>query len=149
MTDTDLLDFSFQAREDDSTAVWDDACRRFLAAVDGLQRMVVELMLTQPHQGGAGLRAWFDAVAWRGAVLPDRIPPEVIDVYIHDAEALPLNDCEDCGLAVPVRPNRIHGFDAEPEYVYFPTCPACGGRTGAYSYCAKHSGSRPSRPKPR
>ena len=72
-----------------------------------------------------------DLLAWRGAVLPSSLPGELIDVYLHDSEAAPLHECEDCGVAIPVKKSRRGGCD-EPERAYFPSCPVCGGRTGWY-----------------
>lgn len=117
----------------DPTQVWNEISQRFLAAVVDEQQDAVEPLL-QLHYGNTGLRSWIDAIVGQGALLPTKIPPAVIDVYLQDPEAWPLYECEECGLAVPVRPNRVLGPDAEPEKVYFPECPACGGKTGYYLY---------------
>jgi hypothetical protein len=119
---------------DNATRRWQNAQCNFLNAVSPTQRESVERLLNQLHSGGMGLRMWLQAIAWRGAKLPQSIPVELIDVYLHDSEAVPLHDCEECGLAVPVRPNRLRGCDADPERTYFPCCPSCGGRTGWYLY---------------
>lgn len=128
---------------------WDEACGRFLAAIGPEQREAVEPLVQQLHYGNSGLRTWIDAIVSQGAVLPNRIPPAVIDVYLHDPEAVPLYECEECGLAVPVRPNRALGPDAEPEQVYFPECPACGGRTGYYLYRTRDFVTKLRHTKPR
>src|SRR5215213_5390973 len=82
---------------------WGEVRDRFLEAVDGPQRPLVALLLRQPRLGGTGLRHWLSALAAGVAVLPTSIPPEVIQTYLTDPEALPLHDCAACGLAVPVR----------------------------------------------
>jgi hypothetical protein len=109
---------------------------QFLAAVDIRQRPVVAALLRQPYCGGQGLRLWLQALRAGTAVLPESIPPELIQVYVNDPEAVPLHDCARCGLAIPVRPDRQRGEDSPAEQVYFATCPHCGGRTGRYAYLA-------------
>lgn len=89
------------------------------------------------HNGGSGLRDWVSAITWRGAVLPKRIPDELMNVYLIDSEAAPLHDCEGCGLAVPVRPSRLYGPEGEPDQVYFASCPLCGARTGLYMHFSR------------
>jgi hypothetical protein len=121
-------------QETSQNSLWGSTVVRFLAAVAGCHRHSVSQRLQQVHSAGSGLRDWVDAIAWRGAVLPDHIPEAVIEVYLTDPEASPLYDCEGCGMAVPVRPSRLYGFEGEPEEVYFPTCPACGSRTGLFSH---------------
>jgi hypothetical protein len=51
------------------------------------------------------------------------MPAEVLDVFVEDAEAVPLHECQGCGLELPVRPGRQGG--AEPVR-YFDNCPLCG-----------------------
>lgn len=126
----DDLRSSFQ----DSATRWDDACTRLVNAVPTEQRVTVQRLIESRDGGGAGLREWIAAVAYRRAVLPELIPQGVVDVYVQDPEAVPLHDCEQCGMAVPVRPNRVHGMESEPEQKYFPLCPVCGGRTGPYYF---------------
>lgn len=118
---------------------WEYTCSRLLEAVDPAQRPAVQEHLHGLHTTSPGLRNWVMALCWRGAVLPGHVPPELIDVYLTDAEAVPLHDCEDCGLAVPVRPSRVAGMEEEPELVYFPFCPLCGGRTGWYFHCTRQT----------
>jgi hypothetical protein len=113
---------------------WQLACQQLLAAVPSQQLSAVERLLKSLHTGGCGLREWVNAIAWRGAVCPSEIPAALIDVFLQDPEAVPLHDCEDCGLVVPVRPSRLHGLEGEPDQVYFPTCPSCNGRTGWFMY---------------
>lgn len=137
------------AEPKDPVQVWKDTAARFLAAVPYEQREAVEPLLQQPHYGSEGLRSWIDAIANQGAVLPEHIPAAVIDVYLEDAEAMPLYECEECGLAVPVRPNRLLGPDAEPEKIFFPECPICGGRTGYYLYRTREFASQLRHTKPR
>jgi hypothetical protein len=111
---------------------WQNVCLRFLNAVSVNQRAAVAQSLRQPNNGGSGLREWVSAIAYRGATIPDAIPETVIDIYLNDPEAVPLYDCESCGLATPVRPSRLYGLDGDPEEVYFRNCPACGARTGLF-----------------
>jgi hypothetical protein len=120
------------------TSQWDAACQMFLQAVAPADRKQVEALIHGMHNGGAGLREWISAIAWRGSIIPTEIPQVLIDVYLHDSEAVPLHDCEDCGIAIPVRPSRLDGPDGEPERVYFGSCPACGGRTGPFMYFSRN-----------
>lgn len=113
---------------------WEQASARLLNAVPPECTATVQRLLQSPHMGGAGLREWVAAIALRGAVCPDFIPAEVIQAYLLDPEAVPLYDCEACGIAVPVRPSQRYGREAEPELVYFEQCPWCGGKTGWYLY---------------
>jgi hypothetical protein len=115
---------------------WLQIRNQFLDAIDPPLRPVVAVLLRQPRYGGAGLRAWVRALLWKATSLPGSLPPELIQVYLSDPEAMPLHDCEDCGLVVPVRPGKGCDGDGEPERVYFPTCPCCGGRTGLYAHCS-------------
>jgi hypothetical protein len=118
---------------------WAWACEQLIAALPRERRGAAEQALQNTRGSGAGLREWVSAIAWRGALCPEVVCVELIDVYLKDPEALPLHDCEDCGLPIPIRPNRQHGFEAEPEQVYFEHCPACGGRTGWYRYWARRA----------
>jgi len=113
---------------------WQEVFDQFLAVVDSRQRPVVAALIRQPYCGGRGLRMWLQALRAGTAVLPESIPPELIQVYIDDPEAVPLHDCAKCGLAVPVRPDRQREEAGEPELVYFATCPQCGGPTGRYAH---------------
>jgi hypothetical protein len=110
---------------------WAQASARLLAAVDESRRSAAAEMLRSLHRGATGLRDWVMAIAWRGAVLPDALPGELVDVYLFDSEAAPLHECEDCGVAIPVKKCRVGGYD-EPERRFFTRCPICGGRTGWY-----------------
>ncbi|MDX1965436.1 MAG: hypothetical protein SFX18_19985 [Pirellulales bacterium] len=113
---------------------WEAACRQLLDAVPQEYLSLISLLLKERNGGGCGLRDWISAVAFRGAKFPHSIPPQIVRIYLNDPEAVPLHDCEECGLAVPVRPNRVHGLESDPECEYFPTCPLCGGRTGPFYY---------------
>jgi hypothetical protein len=115
-------------------SMWNRTSARFLEAVSARQRDQVAWLLSHPNNGGSGLREWVAAIAMRGAMLPTAIPEAVIHVYLNDPEALPLYDCESCGLAIPVRPSHIYGLDGEPDEVHFTTCPACGARTGLFMH---------------
>jgi hypothetical protein len=116
---------------------WNAAYQQFLRAVAPRQREQVQHLLKTMHNGGSGLRDWLSALTWRGAILPTRIPEQIIDVYLRDSEAAPLHDCEGCGLAIPVRPSRLHGLEGEPDLIYFDKCPACGSQTGLYMYFSR------------
>jgi hypothetical protein len=118
---------------------WEWASAQLLAALPRERLAAGERALQNTRGSGAGLREWVSAIAWRGAVCPAFISLELVDVYLKDPEALPLHDCEDCGLPIPVRPSRQQGFEGEPEHVYFERCPACGGRTGWYRYWARRA----------
>jgi hypothetical protein len=118
---------------------WQTACAIFLDAVPPKQRAAVRQILQNANCGGSGMRDWVSSIAFRGATLPACIPEEVIDVYLDDSEAVPLHDCGRCGFAVPIRPNRLHGVESEPEQTYFPTCPNCGGNTGPYFFWSRES----------
>lgn len=109
--------------------------QQFLNAVDAELRAVVESHLNRPpHETGSGLRAWLSSIASGSSVLPRKIPTEVVQIYLSHSEATPLHVCQDCGLAVPVIPSRICGFEEEPDQIFFSLCPLCGGRTGFYLY---------------
>jgi hypothetical protein len=124
-----------------SEATWRDAYARLLAAISPEQRTLVERILNNRHNGGTGLREWVAAIARGATVLPEHIPAELLNVYLSDPEAVPFHDCEDCGLAVPIRPHRLAGMEAEPEQIYFPNCPLCGARTGQYFYWSRQAES--------
>ncbi len=112
---------------------WDEVREQFLAAVDRRQRSAVAALLRRPWHGGVGLRMWLRDLAAQGRPVPPTLPPDLIKVYLDDPEAVPLYDCADCGLAVPVHP-AWDGYEGEPERVYFRACPCCGGRTGRFAY---------------
>lgn len=109
---------------------WEETVAAFFYAIADDQRPAVERAVTDPRYGGAGLRRWLEGIVWLGEPLPDWIPASVIDVYLRDPAAMPLFNCEDCDMPVPVRPHPIEGPDAAPEQIYFPHCPWCGAPTG-------------------
>jgi hypothetical protein len=113
-------------------ADWQGVVDRFLEAVDPQQREVVSLALADPYGAGWGLRLWVSSIVWGSAIMPVKIPVSVIEVYLADADVIPLHDCCSCGLAVPVRPNQCNGVMGEPEKIYFPLCPSCDSPTGWY-----------------
>lgn len=116
---------------------WTDACQEFMVSVPSDLQSKVDRSLKSLHAGGFGLRTWVASIAWRGAKLPEAVPTELLQVYLDDPEAVPLHECETCGIAIPVRPNRLHAADDEPEQTYFQCCPACGGRTGLYLFVSR------------
>lgn len=113
---------------------WEFVYSQFLSLVDQDMRNDVQRMVSSIHGSGEGLRRWINEIAYHGRVLPEAVPKSLLNVYMSDPEALPLHDCSDCGLSVPVRPNRLYGSEGEPEEQYFPECPVCGGRTGLYCF---------------
>jgi hypothetical protein len=108
-------------------------CDRFLAAICSSQQRLVSWLLKQPQSGGRGLRMWVNHMTMSGGTIPCSLPSTLIQVYLDDSEALPLHDCEDCGLLIPVRDGRSMECGL-PEKTYFATCPVCGGRTGLHAY---------------
>src|SRR5262245_5506552 len=64
---------------------WNEARARFMAAVAADLRPAVDARLDQANAGG-GLHAWLNAIAWRGAVLPRRLPRELVQAYLDDPE---------------------------------------------------------------
>ncbi len=122
---------------------WTDACQEFMASVPTELQSRVDRSLKSFHAGGFGLRTWVASIAWRGAKLPETVPTELLQVYFVDPEAVPLHECETCGIAIPIRPNRLHGLDDDPEQVYFTSCPACGGRTGLYLFVSRRLEHQP------
>jgi hypothetical protein len=114
-----------------------DPLDRLLAAVPAAYRPRARALLTDPWQGGRGLRAWLAILETDGRPLPDELPEELVSVYLDDDDAEPLYDCECCGLPVPVRAARRCGHEAAVERVYFPACPCCGGRTGRHAYWSR------------
>lgn len=123
----------------DSDQRWKSACQDFLIAIPDSLRDSVDRILRGIHNGGFGLRTWVAHIAWRGGRLPETVPDALVRIYLSDPEAIPLHDCETCGIAIPVRPNRLNGMEGEPEQLYFPACPVCGGRTGWFLYWARQA----------
>lgn len=131
--DTIRIDRPGALREAHLGRRWVEARDQFLAAIDPRQSAAVAELLRQPRRGGLGLRMWLRDLVTQGRPIPATLPARLIQVYLDDAEAVPLHDCADCGLAVPVHPG-CHGYEEEPERVYFAACPCCGGATGLYAY---------------
>jgi hypothetical protein len=113
---------------------------RFLAAIDSELRSAVSVVLDRPSHGGLGLRLWLRALMTKDMDVPEALPASLIQVYLDDPEAVPLHECEDCGLAVPVRPCREDGYEWDAEQAYFDQCPCCGGRTGLYVFRSRPAG---------
>jgi hypothetical protein len=110
-----------------------------LAAVDPDQRPEVEAALHEYPDRGRGLSSWA-LVLMSAGELPAHLPRAVVQVYLVDPKALPLHDCEDCGLEVPIRPGWRQGSHIEPAKAYFEACPVCGGRVGYYARWHKQHG---------
>lgn len=110
---------------------------RLLASAPPDLRTRVRAALSDPRIGGRGLRAWLALVEVDDRPLPQSLPGDLFDVYLTDAEAEPLYDCERCGLPVPVRAGRRGGHEPSCDRVYFSTCPHCGGRTGPHAYWSR------------
>jgi hypothetical protein len=121
---------------------WEFVHAGFMSLVPEELRDEVQRHLSGLNGNGEGLRRWLNDIAYGGRDMPESIPREVLAIYFTDHEALPLHDCADCGLPVPVRPNRLYGSEGDPEEVYFADCPACGGHTGLYQYWSNRSDNR-------
>lgn len=78
---------------------------------------------------------WVQSLASRGALMPSRLPAELVQIYLDVPEALPLHDCAGCGLSIPIQPSW--SLEAEPQRVFFPRCPHCGGETGRFAYWSR------------
>jgi hypothetical protein len=115
---------------------------RLLAAIPAGQQARARAAVLNPKCGGRGLRAWLGLIAAEPRPLPASLPAELVEVYLKDAEAEPLFDCEACGLPVPVRAGRRTGHEPTADRVYFPACPLCGGRTGPHAYWANAATAR-------
>jgi hypothetical protein len=115
---------------------WSNSVERFLAAVSPSLRDRTSAAISSVNNGGVGLRNWVTAIAWRNSYLPERIPNELIEVYLVDSDALPQHECETCGVAIPVRVQR-YSQDLDGRNAYFAACPICGGRTGWYLHHSK------------
>lgn len=120
----------------DSDGLGSDA-DRLLAAFPATLRARARAIVANPRLGGRGLRAWIALLEAEGRPLPPALPPELAEVYLRDAEAEPLHDCEACGLPVPVRAGWRAGHEPSADRVYFPVCPHCGGRTGPHAFWAR------------
>ena len=120
------------AWEEGLSPPWDEIKESFLEAVAAKQRSKVAALLREPGGRGRGLRTWLRALAAQEQAPPERLPVELVQVYLDDEEALPLHDCAGCGVAIPVRPDWQR-FEGEPQHTYFPDCPCCGERTGLYA----------------
>ena len=105
---------------------------QFLAAIDADLRSTVKVLLVDPQRGGRGLRMWLEAIITQDQVIPSQFPRSLVQVYLDDSEAVPLHDCAECGVAIPVHPHW-KGMEGEQPQSYFPTCPCCGGVTGLYA----------------
>jgi hypothetical protein len=120
----------------DSDGLGSDA-DRLLAAFPATLRARARAVVANPRLGGRGLRAWIALLEAEDRPLPPALPAELAEVYLRDAEAEPLHDCEACGLPVPVRAGWRAGHEPSADRVYFPVCPHCGGRTGPHAFWAR------------
>ena len=110
---------------------------RFLSAAPESLRARLRAALADPNVGGRGLRAWLALVEIEDRPLPAALPEDLFAVYLSDAEAEPLYDCEQCGLPVPVRAGRRSGHEPTCDRVYYSVCPYCGGRTGPHAFWSR------------
>jgi hypothetical protein len=141
---------------------WLAAAERLLTAVapEQLETVAERLRHWMDNPGTVGA-PWPGLATWayhleRGAgFLPARLPVELIDVYLRHEHAQPNDDCEDCGLLIPIRPSVIDDRSfvhcvfrgvAEEKICYFPRCPHCGGATAQGAYWKKHGGPVKSSP---
>lgn len=72
---------------------------------------------------------------------PLAMPPEVCKVLLADPQAHLVQDCEDCGLKLPLRFGGGYPGSMTPPYPavkYFEHCPLCGGRVLNNGYRKKH-----------
>lgn len=112
---------------------WTKAKQQFLAAVAPQQRQAVATALENRHAASPGLRQWLRGLIIEEMRLPKRIPPQVIAIYLEDADALPLYGCSHCALALPVKCISTWAADAVEE-VYFDNCPSCGQSVDLYGH---------------
>ena len=120
---------------------WLNAQDRLLDALPSHQRAAVIDAIEGWPDRGLGLLDWLDDLV-RASSIPTPLPSELVQVYLDDPDALPLHDCEDCGLRIPVRPGRQCGNDSQAAHRYFDHCPACGGRVGWYAFWEKHKSNK-------
>jgi hypothetical protein len=116
-----------------------DAAARFLSVVPMKLRDDVRRLLTNPCEGGRGLRHWLSLLEIEPRPMPRQLPIDLVEVYLEDDDAEPLHDCESCGFFVPVRVSRRLGHEPAVERVYYSECPNCGGRTGRFAFWAARS----------
>ncbi len=116
---------------------WIGAESRLLAAIPQTLRNRVKAVLADPRSGGRGLRAMVTLLVNDHRPLPKTLPSDLVNIYLYDDEAEPLHDCECCGLLIPVRAGFRAGHEANPEHIYYPACPQCGGRTGRFAYWSR------------
>jgi len=127
---------------------WANACERLMAAVAPSQRRRVQGLLSNPSLGGRGIRMWVQNLMRAEDVnLPSSVPETLVQVYFDDAEAIPLHDCEQCGVPLPVRPG-LAADHSEPERVYFERCPICGGRAGLYAFWSRSTDGNAAKSEP-
>jgi hypothetical protein len=112
---------------------------RLISATPPSLRKRVRAALTDPNVGGRGLRAWLALVEFDDRPIPENLPADLFAVYLSDAEAEPLHDCERCGLPVPVRVARRSGHEPTCDREYFACCPRCGGRTGRHAFWSRNN----------
>jgi hypothetical protein len=115
-------------------AEWERGLETRLAFLEHIpEELVAEVAaaLADPD-GDEHLASWVLWPVAQGAELPATVPTALVRVMLDHPEASLLHECERCGLKVPIRPGLQQPF--KPAVVLFPTCPACGGRTGYYAY---------------
>ena len=82
--------------------------------------------------------------AGHGAELPDSFPRALVEFLLTDPDVFLGHDCSQCGLTIPIWLVRDtqHTVGVIRErggtLAIYPTCPACGRRTGYSAYYHAH-----------
>lgn len=121
----------FAHRREAEEQAWVEERIEFLRRVSADLRAVVAAALADPDRAG-DLGGWVLWPVASGASMPAAFPAALVRAMLDDPDACPLHECERCGARVPVRAGCERPF--KPAVTLFPTCPACGGRTGYDAY---------------
>ncbi len=105
---------------------WNRTRDQFLAAVSPRLRASVAWLLSDRRRGGIGLRLWLANIAAGRSPLPVELPSQLIEIYLNNSMAMPLNECQECGMTLPV---SQQGYEEETDVAYFSSCPVCGAGT--------------------
>ena len=124
--------------------VWAER-RDVLSRIDADLHPAVLAALAEMNQTGGERPAVADWVshpvrAGDGVALPAHVPRAFVEFLLTDPDVFFGHDCGGCGLSIPiwlVRDTR-HTADVIREHggtlTIFPSCPACGGKTGYNAY---------------